>query len=121
MPGREHAPGLRAPMQPRIANDPEVDRVLRDHARCLTELQKLIAAGARIIPNVVLADGVSTPVSHKLGRSPLIVLPSAVRGTTALTGGVVHEVQSTSFDRRDILVLRATGYGASVTADIMVL
>lgn len=116
---RDQTPGLRPPIQPRIVNDPESDRVLRDHARCITDLQKLIAAGARVIADVVFADATDTPITHKLGREPLVVIPGAPRGT-GLTGGAIYEVLTTQ-DRRDIIVLRATGYGASVTADVLVL
>jgi len=115
---RQHAPGLRPPIAPRVA-DPETDRVLRDHHRLLVELLALVMAGARIVPDVVLADATDTTVAHGLGRPARWVQASCARNGT--TGGTVLEVRSGTVDRNEFVVLRAVGFGATVTLDLLVL
>lgn len=97
--------------------DADADRVRRNHAEAITELQATPAAGARVLRGVELADGIDTPVAHGLPRAPSFVTCSVPRG--AIAAGYLEEVRSGT-DRRAV-VLRATGYGATVTVDVLVL
>ena len=108
----------RPPVNVRLA-DPDADRVRRNHDERIAELAGLPAAGLRVIRNVSLADGVDTPVSHGLGRVPSWVAPSAVRG--AIANGRIEEVRTNGSDRTMITVLRAVGYGTTITVDVAVL
>ncbi len=118
---RTPQPVLRPPLSPRTSSDPEVDRVLRDHTRLLTELSLLPMTFARIVPDVSLPDATNVPVKHGLGREPRWIGPSCARQGTGLTGGQIVEVLDGSIDRRDMVVLRAVGFGATVTADVLFL
>jgi hypothetical protein len=109
--------GVRPPLDVRLP-DPATDRAMRDHRRAWTDLLALVAIGARVIHGIELADGVDTPVAHELGRAPLYVRESCPRGATS-TGRVV-EVSSADFNRAEHVVLRATGWGATITVDVLV-
>ena len=99
--------------------DPTLERVRQEHAAAIRELQLAPAAEMRVLLSVALADGVDTPVPHGLGRAPLWVRESTVRG--GVTAGFVEEIRTGSADRAKYVVLRATGYGATITVDLAVL
>lgn len=109
---------LSSPSTPRAA-DPLLEEIRRTHEDKIRELQKLPAAELRPIAGVKLKDGVATPVPHGLGRVPLFVRESCPRG--AVTAGMVSEVRDGSVDRRAYVVLMATGYGADIVVDLVVL
>ena len=69
---------------------------------------------------MTLLDTADTVIAHGLGRLPRWIGVSCVRGYSTVTGQVV-EVRSGTLDRRRFAVLRAEGFGADVTADILVL
>lgn len=117
MGGRKVQTGLSPVLEPRLVNDAESDRVARSHARAIGELQKLPAVGMRVIAGVELADGVDTPIAHGLGRAPVFVRESSPRNPS--TSGRVEEVRSAGYDRGDVVVLRATGWGATITVDVL--
>lgn len=98
--------------------DPVAERVRQDHAAAITELQGLPAVNLRIIPDVELADGVATPVAHGLGRPARWVRESCPRNPS--TSGRVEEVRTGSHDRNRYVVLKASGFGATVTVDVAV-
>ncbi len=98
--------------------DPDAEIVRRNHADGIAALQKAAASIPVVIAEVTLADGVETPVAHRLGRKPLWVRESCPRGATA-TGRVV-EVRTGSYDRAKVVVLQATGWGATITVDLLV-
>lgn len=97
------------------------DRARREIVEAITELQSLPMAGARVIQNVSLANATATPVPHGLGRVPVFVGISAVRGPS--TSGRIEEVRSTSGtnDRKKFVTLTANGYGATVVVDLLVM
>ena len=66
---------LRAPVTPML-NDLNAERVRREHELKILELQGRPASRMEVISGVQLADGVATPVAHKLGRAPKWVSPS---------------------------------------------
>ncbi len=108
---------LRQPITPRLA-DPDAERARRVHEDCIRELQGLTCTNLRVIPNVTLASGVATPVAHGLGRPALWAQPSAPRG--ASSSGRIEEIRD-GHDRAKYVVLKATGWGATVTVDVAVL
>jgi hypothetical protein len=97
----------------------DTERVRREHHDAIVELQSLPAAGMRVIEGVTLADGVTTPVAHGLGRLPVWICPSAPRNATS-TGRII-EVRSGSYDRSKVVALQATGWGATITIDVVAL
>lgn len=115
---RDNIPGgPRLPVAPRV-DDPALRQVLDDHRRVIEATAKSIGAGIRIVADVELPDGVSISVSHGLGRRPLWVKESCVRG--ASTSGRVEEVSAVSNDSTKSIVLKATGWGATITVDVLV-
>lgn len=110
---------MRRLVQTRLT-DPLLEAVRQDHAAAISELQNLPFAGARVISDVTLADGIATPVAHGLGRAPLFVSASCPRGPS--TSGRIEEIRSTSgtLDRRKYAVLKASGFGATITVDVLV-
>ncbi len=97
--------------------DEQVERVRRNHHDAIEELRGQALAGARIIRDVSLANAVVTPIAHKLGR-PVMVFVSAIRG--ASTSGRIEEVRDGTYDRSQYITLEATGYGATITVDLLV-
>jgi hypothetical protein len=98
--------------------DRDADRVRRNHAEAIAELQGTPGAGARVIEGVELADGVETPVPHGLPRAPRWVQASAPRGPAS--AGYLEEVRGGT-DRRRAITLRAIGFGATITVDVLVI
>lgn len=93
----------------------DFERSRRNLADAIRELQLSSFAQPTTVKDVTLADGVATPVPHKLGV-PAFAMLSPVRG--AVTVGMIEEVRETQYDRTLFVVLRATGYGATVTVDV---
>lgn len=99
--------------------DQAVDRVRRNHAECIVELQQQPMVGGRVILGVQLEDGVAKTISHKLERAPIYVRESCPRG--AVTAGVVVEVlDPKKADRTKQIILQASGFGATITVDLLV-
>lgn len=80
---------------------------------CIRELQTGLA---RVIADVVLEDGVEHPIAHRLGRKPSFVTTSPPRG--AIATGRIEEIRSGAHDRSQVVVLKATGWGGTVTVDV---
>jgi hypothetical protein len=99
--------------------DEILERVRRNFVEAIAELQRLPFSLARVLMDRRLADGVVTPIAHGLGRVPLLVLTSPVRG--AASSGRLEEVRDGSFDRTKYIALKATGYGNAVSLDVVVL
>lgn len=106
---------LRPPITTRLA-DEAAERARRNHEERLVELQQLPCVGLTPLGEISLVDGVATPIAHGLGRKPLMVFVSPVRG--ASSSGRVEEVRGAPHDRTRVVVLKATGFGATVTADV---
>lgn len=96
--------------------DYDAERVRRSHHQAIKLLQKQPAATS--IQNIVLEDGVITPIAHGLQRLPIHISVSPVRG--AASAGLVQEIRTTSFDRAQYVVLEASDFGADVTVDLLV-
>jgi hypothetical protein len=98
-------------------DDEKAERVRRNTQEALAELQRTPAARAGIVRDVTLADGIATPVPHGLGR-PAFATPSPPRG--AVSTGRIEEVRDGTHDRTKYVVLKATGWGATITLDVEV-
>ncbi len=101
--------------------DPQLERIRANHAEAIRELQQAPPAAARLIPDVELADGVATPVPHGLGRPARWVRESCVRNATST--GRIEEIRTGDGvqDRSKFVVLKASGWGATVTVDVLVM
>lgn len=108
---------MRALLDAKIPED-TAERVRRSHAAAIEELQKTPLAAARVIKNIELEDGVVTPIAHKLSRA-CIVITSPPRN--ASTTGRIDEIRSADYDRSKYTVLQASGFGATITVDLLVL
>ena len=102
-------------------DDRTADQVRRSVGEAIKEIQSRPAMSALVIRNVSLASGIETPVPHGLGRAPMIGLVSPPRGAT--TTGRIDDLPGTKarpIDRASVIVLKASGYGATITVDIEV-
>jgi hypothetical protein len=99
--------------------DPIAEQANRDHRERIDELQQQPAMSMKLIKDVALADGVATPIAHGLGRVPQFIKESAPRNPS--TTGHIEEVRSSSYDRTKVIVLKATGWGATITVDVQVM
>lgn len=93
----------------------EMERIRRDLAEAARELQVSPLAGATTIKDVALVDTVATPIPHRLGVAAFAIW-SAPRGPA--TVGMIEEVRESQYDRALFVVLKATGYGATITVDV---
>lgn len=111
---------LQKPHTPRLPEQ-SAERMRRQHEAAIAELQKRPGFGLTVIEGVELRDGIATPIAHNLGRRPVFVTTSCPRGPTAT--GRIEEVRaaSSTHDRAKVVVLKATGMGATITVDVMVL
>jgi hypothetical protein len=97
--------------------DAVLERVRRNLVDAVAELQK--RPEPRVLANITLQDGIATPVPHGLSRAAAWVRESCVRGASST--GRVEEVRDGTYDRTKYVTLKATGYGATVTVDVVVL
>lgn len=109
---------LRPPSSARLRDD-ETEAARRDLADRIVELQGLPCVDLGVLENIELKDGVETPIAHGLGRRPVWVKESTVRGATA-TGRIV-EIRDAKYDRTKVVVLKASGHGATIYVDVAVL
>lgn len=114
---------MKTPTPPLVIQlkDADTERVRRNHELRLAELAGLPLARGLIVPNVLLVDGVATEVVHALGRRPSFVKASDPRGPS--TSGRIEEVRAAgaSHDPTQRLVLKASGWGATITVDVLVM
>ncbi len=95
----------------------KAEEVRRSHHDAIGELQRAPLAGAKVVSGVRLENGKATTVAHGLGRAPKWVGISAVRG--ASSAGFINETRG-GVDAARVLVLTASGFGATITIDVMV-
>jgi hypothetical protein len=92
--------------------DPDLERIRRETEQRLEQLERPASA---LIKDVTLADGVATPVPHRLGQ-PVSAFCSPPRG--AVSTGRIEELRAGTHDRSKYVVLKATGWGATITVDV---
>jgi len=95
------------------------ERVRRSHAQAIKDLAALPSSSMKVIADVQLLDGVPTPVAHTLGRAPTFVRESAPRG--AASSGRIDEIRDGTVDRSVYVLLKATGWGATIIVDVQVM
>jgi hypothetical protein len=98
-------------------DDEKTERGRRTHQEALAELQRLRAARANVIEDVTLVDGVATAIPHRLGVKAFAT-HTPPRG--ASSSGRIEEVRDGTVDRTKYVVLKATGWGATITLDVEV-
>lgn len=97
-------------------DDPDAERVRRSVEDAILELQGMPCASTVIVQDVSLPDATEVVVPHRLGRRPRIVLVSPPRSPS--TSGRIEEIRTGSHDRTKVVVLKASGFGATVTVDV---
>jgi hypothetical protein len=103
---------------PDIRLDGDAERMRRSIVDAISDLQIAPFAQAEVIQDVELADATTTHVSHGLGRKPRMVIVSPPRNATS-TGRIVESRDSV--DRTRSIKLTATGHGATITVDVVLL
>ena len=100
-------------------DDEKAERCNRNHRERIDELQSVPIVGARLVLGIDLADGVATPVPHKLGKLYTVAIPTAPRG--AVSTGRITEIRATGGAAPEKYVtLQADGYGATIRIDLVV-
>lgn len=97
-------------------DDEKAERARRNHHDALLELQRVVISRENI-KTVTFPEGQDVKVAHKLGRAPIMIIPGTVRGAVAC--GRIDEVLTE--DRSKLIILRATGFGADITAEVLVI
>lgn len=97
-------------------SDSETQAVLRQHDESIKQLQVAPGFGMRVVQDVRLTDGDIIPVAHRLGRLPLMAWTSAIRG--AVSTGRIEEIRDGGHDRKKVVALKASGWGATITVDV---
>lgn len=108
---------LSAPITPRLP-DIDSERVRRELDAKIAQLQKLPAMGMAVVGSQSLPDSTLTLVPHPLGRAPSFVTCSPPRGASST--GRLEEIRDGSYDRKKFVGLKATGWGATITVDVLV-
>ncbi len=108
---------LKPPVTQKL-DDAKADEARRAIVEKVSELQKLPLVDSQIVEDIELANGVETQVAHKLGRRPKHVSISCVRG--ASTVGMVQEVRGGNADPTQVVVLVASGYGATIKCSAVI-
>lgn len=109
---------LSAPHTPELA-DELAELVRLEHERKIVEIQGRPAIAMTVIRDVRLADGVSTPVPHGLGRRASVMI-SPPRGASST--GRIDELRTFGGPNpAQYVVLVASGWGATITVDLWVL
>lgn len=106
------------PITLKLADD-NAERIRRAHHDAIRTLQESPASSMVVIKDVTLTDGTATPISHGLGRVPIWVCPSPPRGATST--GRIEEIRDGSARREQQVILKATGWGATITIDLAVM
>ena len=96
----------------------DIDRLHKNVREAVRELQALPHTSERVIKNKELVDGKVTPIAHGLGR-PVYVFVSPPRGAVAT--GRIEEIRDGAHDLNKFVVLKASGWGATITVDLRVL
>ena len=97
--------------------DPTLERVRKNLVDAVRELQGVPVSQGVLLRDVELEDGVETPVAHGIGRRA-VVLTSPPRGPSS--SGRLEELRSSEYDPTRYALLKASGFGATVTVDIAV-
>jgi hypothetical protein len=109
---------MKAPQTRRLTDaDAEANR--RSHEEAIRSLQAVPAVSLRVINAITLPDATEVVVSHGLGREPIWIAPSCLRGPS--TSGRIEEIRTGAHDRARFVKLKASGYGATITIDLAVL
>jgi hypothetical protein len=94
-------------------DDDKAERARQNHDARIGELQKSPLAGP-VVVSVTIGNGATVTVPHRLQRRPVVVIQSIIRGGS--TPGLVREIS-----RDDKFVtLSASGFGASISLDLVV-
>lgn len=109
---------LKAPTSGRLA-DPDAERIRRNQDERIGEIQSVPILQGRLFTDIELEDGVNTPIPHGLGRRAHVFI-SPAQFSSAATTGRIREVRSTVFDPTKYVVLRANGWGETITVDAWV-
>ena len=102
--------------------DADAETARRSTNERIDELQ-LVPFLEIIGESVLFADGTEVTIRHQLGRAPTMVIVSPVRGATT-SGRIVESTTYASglpIDRSKYIVLVASGFGATVRAEVAVL
>lgn len=96
----------------------EIAAAIRNLRDAVVEWQRHPLASAQFIRDVELTDAAQTPIAHNLGR-PATVFVSQPKN--AATAGIIDDITHyNAFDRRKFVTLVASGFGATITVDLIV-
>lgn len=91
-----------------------IEHLRQNLAQIVRELQE---AHPRTFYGVELADATETPLNHGMGQRVHLAI-SPPRGATST--GRIEEVRNGAHDLSRTAILKATGWGATITVDVRV-
>ena len=94
----------------------DIDRALRNVRDAIRDLQRRSAP--TLLNGIELTDGVATPVAHGQNRRVRVFVSPVVGASTS---GRIEEVLDSGHDLTKFVVLKASGFGATVTVSLVVL
>lgn len=105
-------------------SDPTAEAVRRNVDRRIDEFQQLPLAHAVSIVGVTLPDMFDQRIAHGLGRAPKQIIISPPYPIVNTAGAIFEERTATlagyPIDRTKEIVLRAFGWGVTITIDLLV-
>lgn len=102
---------------PRVG-DPETDRILQNHDRRISEVVGVPIVQGRLFRGVELPSGVDTIIRHGFGRRVSVFISPPYPSLFA-TGRIGWKSDDAD-DPKNQIMLRATGFGATVYVDAWV-
>jgi len=95
----------------------ETDRILRNFDDRIRELVSISILGGYRIRAIELEDATNTPIAHRIGRRVTLLASPPIGPSTS---GRIEVVEDSQFDPDKYVVLKASGYGRTVTVDAWV-
>lgn len=101
--------------------DETLDRVIRNIHQRIDEIAGVRLVRGRLIQGVKLADGVETPVAHDLGHRAILFIGVPRQGNFSASNGRLMDLTDIRADKINSYthsMLKATGFGGTLTVDI---
>jgi hypothetical protein len=112
------------PALPVTLKDETAERARRNHAERIDELQSVPIVRGKLIAGVSLPDGDEVSIHHGLGRRASVFPAVPLQGDFTATNGRLLDItllRSDKVDVRQYSVLKASGFGGTLTLDVWVI
>lgn len=100
---------------PQVVDFASAEEAVQSLGAAVRELQLQRGVRGKVVYDVELADATEVSIGHNLGYRPFVQV-SPPRGASA--SGRIEEVYNNSTDFKKLVVLKATGFGATVKVNV---